>query len=98
MTGNGRHTTTVTDRIRALEYATEPRLSRMSADQIWKEYSQSTGELPQKVRRAKTNGYSGTHLVDAFPEWFIDRMDAIIVAIAELIEVENDKQGNLFGK
>jgi hypothetical protein len=96
MTGNGRHNTTVIDRIRALKYATENRLCAMSADRIWKEYGQATGELPQKVRRAKTNGYQGTHLVAAFPEWFESRMDAIIGEVATQIEAADNHQGSLF--
>lgn len=95
-TANGKHKTTVIDRIRSLEFDTENRLCMMAAERIWKEYSQATGELPQKVRREKTNGYQGTHLVAAFPEWFASRMDRIIADVAEEIEAADAAQGRLF--
>lgn len=90
-----RGSVTVIDRIRALGFEPESRLTWIVGDQVRDRWTIDTGALPEKALRRKTSG-GGSHCFAVYPERFVPMIDAIIIRVAADFEAESARQPGLF--
>lgn len=83
------------DRIKALGYETDKRLSWACGDAVRDEWLRQEGELPEKALRPKTNS-KGTHCFAIYPESFRPVVDALVRRIALEYEAAAASQLSLF--